>query len=87
MVASSQLFKILKKKFIVCVSGCDLHVVCVCGVCLYVCVCVCARARACVCVCVCVCREGVLVLMSMYSEVSLTLVRDCLLYTSDAADD
>ena len=42
-------------------------VVCVCGVCVW-----------CVCVCVCahVCREGVLVLVSMYSAVSLTLVRE-----------
>ena len=28
------------------------------------------------CVCVCVCREGVLVLISVYSAVSLTLVRE-----------
>ena len=35
-VASAQLFKILFKNFIVCVSGFDLHVVCVCGVCVYV---------------------------------------------------
>ena len=38
-VASAQLFKILFKNFIVCVSGCDLHVVCVWCVCVYVCVC------------------------------------------------
>ena len=29
----------------------------------------------CVCVCLCVCREGVLVLIPMYSAVSVTLVR------------
>ena len=46
----------------VCVSECDLHVVCVCGV--YVCVCACEF------------REGVLVLISMYSTLSLTLVRE-----------
>ena len=40
------------------VSECDLHVVCVCGV------------------CACVCREGVLVLIFMYSAVTLTLVRE-----------
>ena len=44
--------------------------------------CVCASVCVCVCVfvtfmwCVCVCREGVLVLISMYSAVSLTLVRE-----------
>ena len=37
--------------------------------------------HACLCVhvlrlCVCVCREGVLVLISIYSAVSLTLVRE-----------
>ena len=52
----------------VCVCECDLHVVCVCGMC--VCVCECA------CVCFCVCREGVLVLISMYSAVTLTPVRE-----------
>ena len=44
----------------VCVCECDLHVVCV----------------WCVCVCACVCREGVLLLISMFSAVSLTLVRE-----------
>ena len=40
------------------------------------CVCVCACVCVCVCVCVYVCREGVLVLISMYNSVSLTLVRE-----------
>ena len=40
------------------------------------CVCVCVCVFVCVCVCVCVCREGVLVLISMYSAVSVTLVRE-----------
>ena len=46
--------------------------------CVCVCVCVCcARARVTFmcCVSVCVYKEGVLVLISMYSAVSLTLVR------------
>ena len=44
---------------------------CMC-VCVYVCVCV---TFVC-CVCVYVCREGVMVLISMYSAMSLTLVRE-----------
>ena len=56
------------------------HCVCVwmwpsCSVCVW-CVCVYLSVCVCVCVCMCVCREGVLVLISMYSAVSLTLVRE-----------
>ena len=45
--------------------------------CVCVCVCVTVTFMWCVyVVCVRVCREGVLVLMSMYSAVSLTLVSE-----------
>ena len=40
------------------------------------CVCLSVTFMWCVCVCACVCREGVMVLISMYNAVSLTLVRE-----------
>ena len=72
----------------VCVCVCVCVYVCVCVVCVSVCVCVCVCAcvRACVRECVrarahvtficCVCVEGVLVLISMHSAVSLTRLRE-----------
>ena len=58
-----------------CMHACMPLCMCVC-VCLSMtfmwCVCV---VCVCLCVCACVCRKGVLVLISMYSAVSLTLVR------------
>jgi len=51
-----------------------MYVLCVCGVCMYVCVCVyvCMYARACVCVCMCMCV--VYVCMRVHVSVCMCII-------------